>query len=514
MHRAARAATLVAVLIALGAPSAAQASVARVVLPPELTNYFDWGLAAGKFVYLDFAGDLPVVRAKTPAHPGRGLTRFDHFMAQTGFKDEGRPPDRNPTMAVSSRLIAVGMELTNTPLVGDDYTESGDLAVSVDGRSLVRLLRCRGRAVVPLAAAGLRVVYTSASCPDKRTTLAIADFSSGRLKTARLAPPAGFDFAAFHASLEESQGAALSGPYLAASANPAGAGRHGHLLIVYDLRSQKELYRVEAAEDLTAFALQADGKVAVVEPTADAGASPPDCGPFTLAWASPADPVLHQMGTNMCADVRPWMAHDTIVARHATVPGATIQTSNDASPTEMVALHIDSGAQTQLAHPAGDVHYFDGGRIGIQFPLCFGTELVLQDLASLSASPHSPGEPCVARLVGSRRVRVTAKRFVPVSLVCPRGCPGGLLRLRVAGTQRHLRFTNFYGANYYPFGESGRSAQARGLRFTLRPQLRAADAKAAARGLSVVLELQVNQPAGNVVKQQPIALKLVGSRQG
>jgi hypothetical protein len=501
------------VLIALGAPSAAQASAARVLLPPELKDYLDWGLVGSEFVYLDFAGNRPVVRAKAPGSPGRRLTRFDHFMSQTGFKDEGRPPDRNPTMAVSSRLIAVGMELTNAPLVGDDYTERGDLSVSVDGRSLVRLLRCPGRAVVPLVAAGLRVVYTPARCADKRTTLAIADFSSGRIKTVRLAPPAGFDFAAFHVSLQESEGAALSGAHLAASADPAGGGSHGHLLVVYDLKSQKELYRVQAAEDLTAFALQADGKVAVVTPTADEGAGLPDCGPFTLAWASPADPALHPVGTNMCADVRPWMAHDTIVARHATVPGATIQTSVDASQTETVAFHIDSSAQTQLAHPAGDVHYFDGGRIGIQFPLCFGTELVLQDLASLSANPHSPGEPCVARLVGPRRVPITAKRLVPVSLVCPRGCPGGWLRLRVAGTKRYLHFTNLYGANYYRFEESGRSAQAPGLRFTLRPQLRAVDVKAAARGLSVVLEMQVSQPSGVVVNEQPIALKLIGSRQ-
>ena len=84
--------------------------------------------------------------------------------------------------------------------------------------------------------------------------------------------------------------------------------------------------------------------------------------------------------------------------------------------------------------------------------------------------------------------------------------------LRSAATGHYLHFANFYGADNYGFEEYGRSAQAPGLHFTLRPQLTRAAARDAARGLRVSLELRVFQPPGGVVKQQPIPLELVGSR--
>jgi hypothetical protein len=96
-----------------------------------------------------------------------------------------------------------------------------------------------------------------------------------------------------------------AGPFVVGEA----AERNGRVLIVYDLRTGRELYRVASSQpDTGAYSLQSDGKLVI--PALQGSA---ECG----SWYSPAEPVAHPLTFRPCLGQ---MANDRIVTVGETDP--------------------------------------------------------------------------------------------------------------------------------------------------------------------------------------------------
>ncbi|MFL5894604.1 MAG: hypothetical protein ACJ76Z_05760 [Thermoleophilaceae bacterium] len=481
--------------VALLAPPVAALEMFRLPVDP-FENDWVWS-GSGVVLERDSHGHPALFTVRRGQRATR-LTRFDRFFAKSAPPDEGTPPMRAVSFVVSSRLVAGGLTLIDSPLSGDDYVLSGQVAASARGGPLRLIERCRDRGAVPLAALGSTLAYTPARCDDAPDRIAIEDVTASSFENrVVLDPPTGSAFrVANDVSYLADTGLELAGAYVGALVSDASDQSYAHPRVaVYERRTGRPVYETTAGAGVVSFDLDADGSVAVVYNAVQNPDS--DCGQQTVGWASPDSPVVHAIGPS--CDDQPLIDRGRILYTRPT-RNTTFDWIDKAHGADDVLAAVDGRPPAVLLSPARIVTDFDRGRLAFATPTCSLTEVTIARLAALRRSATPAIEHCSVHLL-ARRVELGTDGRLRIPLVCPLGCPGdSVLHVWDPARRRHLRFADSYGSPRYTFSmgiEAGGSPAPR-QRFWLAPLLEPHDREWIRHRPSVRLTLQVSvaQPYG------------------
>lgn len=171
----------------------------------------------------------------------------------------------------------------------------------------------------------------------------------------------------------------------------------GDLIPVADRRTGATRFTSAPAGD---FDVQSDGTLVT-------------CRKGTVAWASPAEPADHVVGTGGCANVR-------------ISGGRILYVAGPARAIRMVDL---AGTGTELLPPLAGLRGldFDGARAVFTADSCTGTGIFELPLTSAS-TPPALSTACSIKLPGGR---LKPRKFkVRVRVSCPQGCVGELTLVR------------------------------------------------------------------------------------
>jgi hypothetical protein len=215
-----------------------------------------------------------------------------------------------------------------------------------------------------------------------------------------------------------------------------------NLVVVYDVVTGAELYRVEGATQ--GYDIQADGKLVVTQhdPDLNAYGSGNCVSPvLPITWFSPSEPYAHRLPYSTC---QPGIAiaRDRI-AWHA---------RSAVSYGQLMLTDVGGAAPMPLSGPGLPRRFaFDGERIAYSQARCLGAEIIVDDVTrALAAGPRRP-ESCAVHFAGQVRQTRDGALLIPVR--CRRGC-AGFWDVTLAG-HKH----SFYGLSF----EISRRAQKRTL---------------------------------------------------
>lgn len=217
----------------------------------------------------------------------------------------------------------------------------------------------------------------------------------------------------------------VDGDWLAAIVDVGRAG----WLVVHDLRTQREAYRVAlrppsfAAGSTPDYAIDVDrdGTAVVGEPNLiaivdGALAIGPGC---ELWWASPADPRQHVLPLRGCATVG---LHDGVLALALRRGPLTALTVTDLAATRQVTVR--RAAAIDAIDLAGD-------RVAWREQSCREKTYVRTSPLRAEAAGRRSG--CVIRVLGRGPLRMAGDGGVRVAVECPEGCVGAIFALRCGG---------------------------------------------------------------------------------
>jgi len=191
----------------------------------------------------------------------------------------------------------------------------------------------------------------------------------------------------------------IAGHYVAWEQFPTDSSGGGREYVVWDLQTDKELYKVALPGSLSSVDLQADGKVAFSYQSSSPTALPRD----HVAWASPAEPRAHDVG----AEDGFWQVklQDDVIAF---LRGSAYLPSVATAPAEVGTLTLagqERVASDRASATSGSEWLdFDGAHLAWLEVAC---DSVLVHERSLTESPllgRGPGA-CPLVLKGSPRVR-------------------------------------------------------------------------------------------------------------
>jgi hypothetical protein len=353
-----RAAWICAVLCAAALAPAASAAERTTVAhtPGELVA--DPVLAGSNFVFADERARQTRLHVVSASGRSRVLSQFPRMVTRSTEEDESGELDFtrvDVALDASTAGVALGVvrqDCHRAPSGDEDCLELGsEYWVAAYRGPARRVLRCKGD-TRDVGVAGRTVAVLG--CPTRsEDKIHLFDLPTGTARRT-IAPPRGYDFVDVDAA----------GPFVAGEA----ARRNDDLVIVYDGRSGRELYRApSSAFNEGEYVLQADGKLVV--PAAEGA---PECG----SWYSPSEPVAHPLTFRPCIGR---MANDRIV---------TIEPADPRGGTTRLVLTDLRGSPPVAITPPADLDDslgfdFDGRRVLEAVPVCHGVDLVAEHLRDM-----------------------------------------------------------------------------------------------------------------------------------
>jgi len=393
-----RLALLLAALVAVVAPAAAQADRVKVSTEEPDTGVY---LAGNQAVYLDYDGQQNRIRLARPGVAPDTLLLF----ASSSSDDDCCATVRSVGLDASpTRLATLFSELqTAKGVIVNNRTklEAGPLA-----GPLGPLYECTTGGEYEAGGVDLdgdRIAFVAGGCNNAGRSVVVRDLATGGEVTSFPAPAG--------KALWDVQ---LAGPYLAysTSANQFRPDEPRDIT-VREIASGTEPFTVSGAGP---FDLQADGKLAVANV-----ATGTDCK-VTIDWYSPAEPARH--ATGICAASEPHIGGDRILVERRGATGDAV---------DVVLSDLNGNART-LAGAAsigglGGVD-FDGTRAAYVVRSCvpLKADIYLDDLSPSEAAIAVPGSCPIKPL--QRRVRASRTGKVALSFSCPRGCGGSVELVR------------------------------------------------------------------------------------
>ncbi len=204
---------------------------------------------------------------------------------------------------------------------------------------------------------------------------------------------------------------------------PRVAGRYaawaaGRDVVVYDTVDRREVFRVAgvgrsdgAFGNVDALDIQSDGTIVFAAESTRGGQAQ-----NRLAWASPEEPFVHDLGVGGPVGFSVRIADDQVVYSRTRTASFDRRLDLGTNHTEIGVVPLSGRART-VVRPAGPDFDFADGRVGWQRRACRGVQIGISDLASLLAAPRLDGpRRCRLQLRSRPRVRRGGLR-IPFSCV-------------------------------------------------------------------------------------------------
>ncbi len=397
-------------LVAFGGTADAESRLIPLALPPDAAP---GGLASpASFAGPVVAGDRVVWAVRTPK--GAVTVRV--------AESDGRTVDILRLRADRSDYGAISLEAAGARVA---LARSGERCSDLDCRYLFPVTEDVWSGVVgePLArlegcgTPGPSCRTEETRCRGGATSLSPTHYASSTCRGLELRELASATTRRF----EDEHEPRLAGRYLASIRNPASRAEPPELR-VRDLQADALAYRVELARsdvphpNRVAVHLQADAKVVLAWF---------DGQRRRIAWASPAEPVLHAVD----APGEPGgLARDLVAYRRF---GGVLQPQSEVG---LVGLDGRIAARFTFTAPFGGLSYglaWDGERLAWAQRPCETVFIAVVDLARAEPPPSPSGAPCPrAKIVTRKPVRVDRAGRFSVTLSCPAepalGCAGTL----------------------------------------------------------------------------------------